>query len=46
MDQGEAIEEAVAREVMEEAGIRVKKRALPLVPAVALPVLADDRLFG
>ena len=25
MDQGEAIEEAVAREVMEEAGIRVKK---------------------
>ena len=25
MDQGEAIEEAVAREVMEEAGIRVKQ---------------------
>ena len=44
MDQGEAIEEAVAREIMEEAGIRGEECALPLVAAMALPVVADDWL--
>ena len=44
MDQGESIEEAVAREIMEEAGIRVEERPLSLVAAVAVPLDPDDRL--
>ena len=44
MDQGESIEEAVRREVAEEAGIRVGRGAVPLVAAVAVSVVVDDRL--
>ena len=44
MDQGESIEEAVAREVREEAGIEVKNVSVPLFAAVAIPVVVDDRM--
>ena len=39
-----SIEEAVAREIDEEAGIAVARRPLCRQPALAVPVLADDRL--
>ena len=41
---GESLEEAVAREVEEEAGVAVGAAALPLLAAVAVPRLADARL--
>ena len=44
VEPGESIEEAVARELMEEAGVAVARRALCREPALALPRLADDRL--
>ena len=44
MDQGESIEEAVRREVAEEAGVQVGDGALPLVATLAVPLVADDRL--
>ena len=46
VEPGESIEEAVARELMEEAGVAVERRALRRQPALALPGLADDRLPG
>ena len=44
VEPGELIEEAVARELCEEAGVAVTRRALCRQPALALPRLADDRL--
>ena len=44
VEPGESIEEAVARELMEEAGVAVARRALCRQPALAVPGLADDRL--
>ena len=44
VEPGESIEEAVARELMEEAGVAVTRRALRRQPALAVPGLADDRL--
>ena len=44
VEPGELIEEAVARELMEEAGVAVARRALRGEPALALSGLADDRL--
>ena len=44
MDQGEAIEEAVAREIYGGGGHTGEERALPFVAALALSVLADDWL--
>ncbi len=37
VEPGESLEEAVAREVFEEAGVRVGRRALPFQPALAVP---------
>lgn len=37
VEVGETLEQAVAREVMEESGIKVKKSALCDFPAVAFP---------
>jgi len=43
--RAESLEEAVAREVSEEAGVRAQALlSSPLVSAVALPALPDDRL--
>ena len=36
----------MVREVLEETGVDVARRALPLLAAVAVSVLADDRLRG
>ena len=44
LEPGETIEEAVRREVKEEAGIRDRPRRLSFEPGLALPRLADDRL--
>ena len=44
MDQGESIEEAVAREVMEEAGIQVGAVHYHSSQPWPFPVFADDRL--
>ena len=44
VEPGESIEEAVARELREEAGIQVSRRPLRRQPALALPRPADDRL--
>ena len=44
VEPGETIEQAAAREMFEEAGVRcTTQRRLSLLPALALPVLADDR---
>ena len=45
IDQGESIEEAVRREIMEEANIRSWGSPLSFVPTMALPFLIDDRLY-
>lgn len=45
VEVGETLEQAVAREVMEESGIRVKP-ALRDLSAMAVPAVADDRLYG
>ena len=37
VEPGESLEEAVAREVWEEAGIRVAQVRLPIEPALAVP---------
>ena len=44
VEPGESIEDAVRREVFEEAGVRVRRGALRRQPAVAVPLAADDRL--
>ena len=44
LEPGETIEEAVRREVKEEAGISDRPRRLSFEPALAVPLLADDRL--
>ena len=44
VEPGETIEEAVRREVLEEAGIRCGQVTYCHVAAVAVPELADDRL--
>ena len=44
MDQGESIEEAVRREVSGGSGYSGGRGALPLVAAVAVSVVVDDRL--
>jgi NAD+ diphosphatase len=44
VEPGESIEEAVARELGEEAGIEVERRPLRRQPALALSRPADDRL--
>ena len=44
VEPGESLEDAVRREVFEEAGVRVGACALPLLAAVAVPGLADARL--
>ena len=46
VEPGESIEEAVARELGEEAGHRGERRPLRRQPALALPRPADDRLHG
>ena len=46
VEPGESLEEAVAREVGEEAGVTVARRPLRLLAAVAVPGLADARLRG
>ncbi len=46
VEVGETLEQAVAREVMEESGIRVKNSALRDLSAMAVPAVADDRLYG
>ena len=46
VEPGESLEEAVAREIGEEAASTVARRALPLVAAVAVPGLAHARLRG
>ena len=44
VEPGESLEEAVAREVFEESGIRVDPRALPFEPALAVPGLDHARV--
>ena len=44
VEPGESLRAAVAREVREEVGLAVERRALSRQPAVAVPVLADGRL--
>ena len=44
VEPGESLEEAVAREVREEAGVQVGPPRVPRVAAVAVPDLADARL--
>ena len=46
VDQGESIEEAVAREIMEEAGIQVKDVRYLFSQPWPFPPHADDRLRG
>ena len=46
VEPGEALEEAVAREVREEAGVRRRAAALRRLAALALPRLADARLLA
>lgn len=46
VEVGETLEQAVAREVMEESGIKVKKPALRHFSAVAVPTVFDDRIYG
>ena len=44
VEPARSIEAAVARELQEEAGIAVARRDLRRQPALAVPVVADDRL--
>ena len=44
VEPGESLEAAVAREVLEEVGVRIERHPLRRQPAVAVPVLADARL--
>ena len=46
VEPGEALEEAVAREVREESGVRRRPAALRRLAAVAVPRFADARLLG
>ncbi len=46
VEVGETLEQAVAREVMEESGIRVKKICVRDLSPMAVPAVADDRLYG
>ena len=46
VEAGESLEEAVRREVQEESGIAVVRRALLRVAAVAVPGVTHDRLPG
>ena len=46
VEAGESLEDAVRREVLEEAGVRVGRVTLPRLAAVAVPLLADARLRG
>ena len=46
VEPGESLEQTVAREVFEEAGVRVRGVPLPGLAAVAVPGLADARLHG
>ena len=44
VEPGETIEQAAAREIFEEAGVRCSTpRGVSLLPALAFPLLADDR---
>ena len=43
VEPGETLEEAVAREVLEESGVEVAEAGLRGLPALALPQFADDR---
>ena len=45
VEPGESLEEAVAREVKEEVAIDVEQYPLPLLPAMAVPGLADAGLL-
>ena len=44
IESGETIEDAVRREIKEEAGITTGPHRLSCLAALAVPVLADDRL--
>ena len=44
VEPGESLEQTVAREAMEETGVRVRRCQLPGFAAVAVPGFADDRL--
>ncbi len=46
VEVGETLEQAVAREVMEESGIKVKKLALRDFSAVAVSSVFNDRVYG
>ena len=46
VSQGESLEEAVAREVGEEAGVQIGTAAVRRVPAVAVSIVADARVHG
>ena len=46
VEPGESLEDAVAREVEEETGVTIDQRALRLLAALAVPVLAHARLPG
>ena len=43
IEPGEAIEEAVARETLEEAGLNVREVRAALDATLAVPAFADDR---
>ncbi|MEX0634837.1 NAD(+) diphosphatase [Serratia ureilytica] len=45
VEVGETLEQAVAREVMEESNIEIKKPALRHFTTLAVPALADDGLY-
>ena len=44
VEPGESLEETVCREIYEEAGVEIVDAALPLVAALAVPGVLDDRL--
>ena len=46
VEPGESLEDAVAREVLEETGVARARGELSLVAAMAVSVVADDRLHG
>ncbi len=46
VEVGETLEQAVAREVMEESNVQSEEPALRHLPAVAVPAVADDGLYG